>query len=87
MSNQVSLSKIDLQARGRAHAHVVVGAGNDELVRLDVLVEHELPGLRALDPEIFRRLAAVEIAADLRPDDVGDPVHANAGAVADQHQA
>ena len=46
------------QPRHRAHAHVVVRAGNDELVGLDVLVEHELPGLRALDPEILRRLAA-----------------------------
>src|SRR5262245_49440559 len=65
-----------LEPRHRPHAHVIVGAGDDELVRLDVLVEHELPGLRALDPEIFRGLAAREIVADLRPDDVGDPVHA-----------
>ena len=64
-----------LEARRRAHAHVVVGAGDDELVGLDVLVEHELAGLRALDPEIFRRLAAREEVADFRPDDVGDPVH------------
>ena len=64
-----------LQPRRRAHAHVVFGAGNDELVRLDVLVEDELPGLGALDPEILRHLAASEEVADLRPDDVGDPVH------------
>src|SRR5207245_10085936 len=53
----------------------VIGAGNDELVRLDVLVEHELPGLRTLDPEILRRLAAREVVANFRPDDVGNPVH------------
>ena len=64
-----------LQPRHRAHAHVVVRARDDELVGLDVLVEHELAGLRTLDPEIFRRLAPVEEAANLRPDDVGDPVH------------
>ena len=63
-----------LQPRHRAHAHVVVRAGNDELVGLDVLVEHELPGIRALDPQILRRLAAQDVA-DLRPDDVGEPVH------------
>src|SRR5262249_7726293 len=34
-----------------------------------------LPGLRALDPKVLRRLAAIEEAANLRPDDVGDPVH------------
>ena len=64
-----------LETRHRAHAHVIVGAGDDEAVGLDVLVEHELPGLRTFDPEIFRRLPPVEEAADLRPDDVGDPVH------------
>src|SRR5262249_45242027 len=59
----------------RPHAHVVVGAGDDELVGLNVLVENELAGLRTFDPEIFRRLAAREVVADFRPDDVGDPVH------------
>ncbi len=34
------------QPRHRAHSHVVVRAGNHELVGLDVLVEHELPGIR-----------------------------------------
>ena len=63
-----------LQPRHRAHAHVVVRAGNDELVGLDVLVEHELPGIRALDPQILRRLAAQDVA-DFRPDDIGEPIH------------
>ena len=63
-----------LQPRHRAHAHVVVRAGNHELVGLDVLVEHELPGIRALDPQIFRRLAAQDVA-DFRPDDVSEPIH------------
>ena len=63
-----------LQPHRRADAHVIVGTRNDELVGLDVLVEDELAGLRTFDPEIFRRLAAQE-AANLRPDDVGDPVH------------
>src|SRR5262249_60116997 len=57
------------------HAHVVVRGRDDELVRLDVLVEDELPRLRTLDPEIFRHVAAREEIADLRPHDVGDPVH------------
>ena len=61
--------------RHRAHAHVVVRARNDELVRFDVLEEYELASLRTLDPEILRRLAPVEEAANLWPDDVGDPVH------------
>ena len=64
-----------LQPRHRAHAHVVVRARDDELVRLDVLEEHELAGLRTFDPEILRQLAPVEEVANLRPDDVGDPVH------------
>ena len=59
-----------LQARIRAHAHMIVGARDDEVIGLDILEEHELAGLRTLDPEIFRRLAPVEEAADLRPDDV-----------------
>ena len=63
-----------LQARGRAHAHVIVRRGDDELVRLDVLVEHKLPGLRALDPHVLRRLA-LEQRANLRPDHAGKPVH------------
>src|ERR1051326_7756654 len=64
-----------LEARLRAHAHVVVRARDDELVRLDVLVEDELARLRTLDPEIFRHVAAGQEVADLRPYDVGDPVH------------
>ncbi len=58
----------------RAHAHVIIGNRNDELVGLHVLVEHELASLRTLDPEIFRHLA-LEDAADFRPYHVGDPVH------------
>src|SRR5262249_38496038 len=63
------------EARRRTHAHVIVGHRDDKLVRLDILVEHELPGIRALDPQIFRHIAAIEKAADLRSDDVGYPVH------------
>src|SRR6185295_2202545 len=62
------------QPRGRAHAHVIVRAGDDELVGLDVLVEHELPGIRALDPQILRRLAAQDVA-DFWADDIGEPIH------------
>ena len=67
-----------LHARHRAHAHVVVRAGDDERIGLDVLEEHELPALRALDPKVLRRFAATEEVANLRPDDVGDPVHTRA---------
>ena len=62
------------EARRGAHPHVIVGPGDDELVRFDIFVEHELAGLRTLDPEILRHLAAQD-AADFRPHDVGDPVH------------
>jgi hypothetical protein len=54
---------------------VIIGDRDDELVRLDILVENELPGIGAFDPQILRHIAAVEKAADLRPDDVGYPVH------------
>src|SRR5262252_1905129 len=63
------------EARRCAHAHVIVGNRNDELVRLDVFVKHELPRVGAFDPQILRHLAPVEKATDLWPDDVGDPVH------------
>src|SRR4051812_36212742 len=53
---------------------MIVRAGDDELVGLDVLVEHELPGIRALDPQILRRLAAQDVA-DFWPDDIGEPIH------------
>ena len=38
------------EARGRAHAHMIVGAWDDELVRFQIFVKDELPGLRALHP-------------------------------------
>src|SRR6202000_78999 len=60
----------------RAHAHVIVRAGDDELIGLDVLVEHELPGIRTFDPQIFRRFPPQDVA-DLRSDDIGEPVHAS----------
>ncbi len=63
------------EARRRAHAHVIVGDRDDELVCLDILVEDELPGVGAFDPQILRHIAAVEKAADLWSDDVGYPVH------------
>src|SRR5665213_2424064 len=53
---------------------MIVRAGNHELVGLDVLVEHQLPGIGAFDPQILRRLAAQDVA-DLGPDDVGEPIH------------
>src|SRR5262249_51070840 len=64
-----------LHARGGTHTHVVLRARNDERIGLDILVKNELPGFRALDPEVLRRIAAIEEAANLRPDDVGYPVH------------
>src|ERR1700730_1610100 len=62
-SNQVSLSKIDFR---RAPAHVVVRAGNHELIALDVFVEHQLPGIGTFDPQILRSFAAQD-AANFRP--------------------
>ena len=35
------------------HAHVIAGAGNDELVQFEVAVEDHLAGLRTLDPQIL----------------------------------
>src|SRR6185437_252885 len=64
-----------LEPRLGAHAHVIVRARNDELVGLDVLVEHELPGLRTFDPEILRHFAPGEHAADFWAQRIGDPVH------------
>src|SRR6266446_4800898 len=63
------------EPRRRAHAHVIIGDRDDELVCLDILVKDELPGVGAFDPQILRHIAAVEKAADLWPDDVGYPVH------------
>ena len=42
---------------------------------LEILVEDHLAGLRILDPEVFRHVAAAEHRVDLRADVVGDPVH------------
>ena len=64
-----------LQALGRIHAHVVAGAGDDELVQLKVAMEDHLAGLRTLDPQIGRHLPLVEEIANLRADDVVDPAH------------
>jgi hypothetical protein len=62
------------QPVGRGDAHMVVGAGDDEAVGLDVLVEDHLPGIGALDPEVLGALA-LEQGLDARADDVGNPVH------------
>ena len=65
------------EARIRAHAHVVVRAGHDELVGLEVLVEDHLASLGAFHPQIVRHLALRrEEAAYLRADNVVDPIHA-----------
>ena len=65
-----------LQPLVRIHAHVMVGAGNDELVGLEVLVEDHLPGVGAFDPQIFGYVPlGGEQAANLGTDAV-DPVHA-----------
>ena len=65
------------QALGRVHAHVVVGAGDDELVGLQVLVEDHLPGVGALHPQVVGHLTlGGEQPADLGTDIV-DPVHAS----------
>ena len=68
-----------LEAGRRAHAHVVVRAGDHPLVRLDVLVEDELAGLRTLDPEILRHIPALQEVSKLRRD-FGNPVHVHSAA-------
>jgi hypothetical protein len=67
-----------LETLMRGHAHVVVGAGDDELVGLQVLVVDHLPGVGAFDPHVLRHLAfgRRQQAADFRADEIVDPVHA-----------
>src|SRR5262249_62086231 len=74
--NVLELAVIEqrLEPGGSAHAHVIVGRRNDELVGFEVLVEYELSGLRTFDPEVLRHFPAQE-AADLRTNDVRDPIH------------
>src|SRR5262245_63695611 len=62
----------------RRHAHMVVGPGKDELVGLEVLVVHHLPGLGAPDPGVLGDLAPRrrQQAPNLRAHIVADPVHA-----------
>ena len=52
-----------------------VGQAANELVRLDILVEDELSRFRTLDPEIFRSFATIQEVANLRADNVRNPVH------------
>jgi len=55
---------------------MVVRAGHDELVGLEVLVEDHLAAFRALYPEVVRDLALRrQEAADLWTHNVVDPVH------------
>src|SRR5262249_18690828 len=61
------------EARGGAHPHVVIRAGDDELIGLDILIENELASFRAFDPQVLRHFAPKH-AADLRPH-IGNPVH------------
>ena len=62
------------EARLGGDRHVVAGARHHHEIGLEILVEDELAALRALDPQVFRRVAPQE-RADLRRDDVGNPVH------------
>ena len=66
-----------LQPLLRGHPHVVVGAGDDELVGLQILVIDHLPGVGAFDPHVLRHLALArrQEAADFRTDEIVDPVH------------
>ena len=63
------------QPRVSPHPQMVVRARNDELIGLDILVEHHLPGFRAFYPKILRDLALVPEVADFGTDDVIDPIH------------
>jgi hypothetical protein len=62
------------QALERLQAHVMTGAWDHPLVSLNVLLEHHLPGARALDPEVVRRIP-LEQDFDLGRD-IGNPAHA-----------
>ena len=55
---------------------MIAGARDDELIGLEIAVEDHLPGFRAFDPHVLRRLAlGAENAADLGADEILDPVH------------
>src|SRR5262245_33670983 len=64
-----------LEPRGARHAHVIIRAGNDELVRLEILVIDHLPRLGAFHPQILRHLLPAKDVANLGSDDAIDPVH------------
>ena len=63
------------EALPAGHPHVEAGAGNDEVVRLEIAMEDHLAGLGALDPKVLRHFPLGEKVADLRTDDVADPAH------------
>ena len=61
--SQAPSSKKSRQPRARVDALVIAGIREDELVRLQILVEHHLARLRAFHPEILRRLALASTAS------------------------
>src|SRR5262249_38241152 len=61
----------------RVHAHVVVGAGNDELVGFQVLVEDHLPRIGALHPQVVGDLSLGGEQPSEFGTDAVDPVHAS----------
>ena len=75
-----------VQPRIDRNAHVIAGAGHDEQVVLEILVEHELPAFGAFDPKIFRGFA-LQDRADFRGNDVGDPVHDFSRSIRPRHGA
>src|SRR4029078_8370540 len=66
-----------LQSLFGLHPHVMVGARHNELIGLEVFVKDHLPSLGAFHPKIVRdvTLRRRQQPADLRADNVVDPVH------------
>ena len=63
------------QAAQRRQPHVVAAMRAHPRVRLEVAVENHLGAGRALVPEVLGHLRLAHEGADLRPDEIGQPVH------------
>ena len=66
------------ETRRPIHLHMVLRTGYHELVGFQVFVKDHLAGLRTGHPKLFRNIALRrQEAANLRANNVVDPVHAN----------
>ena len=59
---------------------MMAAAAADVEIGLELAMEQHLPAARAFVPEIVRHLALGDDGADLRQDEIGEPVHGRAAA-------